>query len=555
MYGGQGGYGVQCKVYIELNPLEQTNLMGCCLGMAKCLQQEDDLKMVMLSPLSLGARKSTLCSDLPTTWHGGLVVPETVLPNMSCDRLENLDIRHTRNDLCQICGTLPCLGDFGVFRKLGHSSDAALIYEAHHTPALKSLLALWLAIKLMRYRHPDPQAMLDAAVTVPSLQLRGSWLRLQISSNSMHGANSKTIPSLPRLQNATTLLFTGRPTIDVFDLKTERWSSFHTIYTPTPADLAAGVLNNWPYAGIVSFDSATQVIGDKLYVFGGGHGTTVMGCNLFMELDLLARKWRRLSGTVHVTEHGDYTCPRPRKNAASWVGPDKAHFYLLFGVVDRDEDEVWIQERLAGNPPCTRTEMACGYQTIVFGGYCPNLQAFLQQENGQEGLFPYSYVADTFIYDLTPSPSPSLFTPTRTAPKWKQVLTLGFPTYRCQAHLACDHDTGRTYMFSGWTNSQYIPIRSKLVAKTFGDLWELRLDEPHARYDIRPIALSHYYSRCRTKSQADKWLFLRPRKRKKSTENRRDTLHKFFPALYEKIIFVAVHEYCTDVATVEVIQA
>ncbi|KAJ6503565.1 hypothetical protein C8R45DRAFT_1091340 [Mycena sanguinolenta] len=60
MSGGQGGYGVQCKVYIELNPLEQTNLMGCCLGMAKCLQQEDDLEMVMLSPSVFSAFIHTL---------------------------------------------------------------------------------------------------------------------------------------------------------------------------------------------------------------------------------------------------------------------------------------------------------------------------------------------------------------------------------------------------------------------------------------------------------------------------------------------------------------
>ncbi|KAF8177473.1 hypothetical protein K438DRAFT_1978454 [Mycena galopus ATCC 62051] len=572
--GAQGGYGVQSKVYIELNPLEQTNLMGCCLGMAKCLQKEDDLEMVMLSTsvasASIHAWKALawceeINSVLRSTYH------LTEHPNYDWQTW-TLDIP----EMTFVKSAGLCLAS-EIFASLRNSATAATrrwvatssvsqIYEPHHTPALKSLLAMRLAIKLMRYRHPDPQATLAAAVTVPSLQLRGSWSRLQVKNlggftegrqsfasiiwrSKLYIAGGRKSEKGPYyrdmwtldlikldawrqledypipakasgnflgwnlvLYNDTALLFTGRPTIDVFDLKTE-----------------------------LSFDSATQVIGDKLYVFGGGHGTTVMGCNLFMELDLLTRKWRRLSGTVHVTEHGDYTCPGPRKNAASWVGPDKAHFYLLFGVVDRDEayrnnelhgesvvfncsdfwrwsvkDEVWIQERLAGNPPCARTEMACSYnekleQTIVFGGYCPNLQAFIRQENGQEGLFPYSYVADTFIYDMAPSPSPSLFTPTRTAPKWKQVLTPGFPTYRCQAHLAYDPDTGRTYMFGGWTNSQYIPTRSKLLAKTFGDLWELRLDGPgghweevDAEEEVR-VARAGPWQRCFSCAAAGPW--------------------------------------------------
>ncbi len=40
---GEGDGGVQRDVYIKLNPIEQTNLMGCCLGMAKCFWQENDL--------------------------------------------------------------------------------------------------------------------------------------------------------------------------------------------------------------------------------------------------------------------------------------------------------------------------------------------------------------------------------------------------------------------------------------------------------------------------------------------------------------------------------
>ena len=61
--------------------------------------------------------------------------------------------------------------------------------------------------------------------------------------------------------------------------------------------------------------------------------------------------------------------------------------------------------------------------------------------------FDFSYFADTFVYDMTTSAAlapvaaalPEL---TLLAPKWKQVMTHGFPTYRCQAQLACDQDSG-----------------------------------------------------------------------------------------------------------------
>ncbi|KAJ7870665.1 hypothetical protein B0H13DRAFT_1896078 [Mycena leptocephala] len=46
-------------------------------------------------------------------------------------------------------------------------------------------------------------------------------------------------------------------------------------------------------------------------------------------------------------------------------------------------------------------------------------------------------------------------------PKWKQVLTHGFQTDRCQGQLTCDAETGRT----------------------FGDLWELWIDEPSGYFE------------------------------------------------------------------------
>ncbi|KAJ7895307.1 hypothetical protein B0H13DRAFT_1885631 [Mycena leptocephala] len=44
---GEGHGGVNCDVYINLNPFKHTNLMGCCVGMAKCLQREKDVRMAL----------------------------------------------------------------------------------------------------------------------------------------------------------------------------------------------------------------------------------------------------------------------------------------------------------------------------------------------------------------------------------------------------------------------------------------------------------------------------------------------------------------------------
>lgn len=118
----------------------------------------------------------------------------------------------------------------------------------------------------------------------------------------------------------------------------------------------------------------------------GSHATTAMGCNLFMELDLATRKWRRLTGYVRAPEYADYTCPGPRNSASSWVSADKKRIFLLFGHADREgagfhgeshgagsaygytdmwswdiDTERWRRERMSGNPPCARTETGYTY--------------------------------------------------------------------------------------------------------------------------------------------------------------------------------------------------
>lgn len=101
----------------------------------------------------------------------------------------------------------------------------------------------------------------------------------------------------------------------------------------------------------------------------------------------------------------------------------------------------------------------------MFGGYNPTTPS-IAPENDE--YFGYSYYADTFIYEPSRDSSSQGI--------WKQVLTRGFPTYRAQAHLASDPDTGKIFLFGGYTNSQFVRDRKHPIARTFSDLWWLRLD-------------------------------------------------------------------------------
>ncbi len=108
-------------------------------------------------------------------------------------------------------------------------------------------------------------------------------------------------------------------------------------------------------------------------------------------------------------------------------------------------------------------------KTIVFGGYSPTLPT---QFSPQEEPFLFTYYADTFVHDPAANP-----------PTWKHVITRGFPTYRAQAELFCDPETGRTFLFGGYTNSDFVPDGKHIVSKTFNDLWELKLDVEGGHFD------------------------------------------------------------------------
>lgn len=170
-------------------------------------------------------------------------------------------------------------------------------------------------------------------------------------------------------------LFTGRPLVDYFDLVTEQWGTL-----PTTFKRDSG-LKSWPYPRNYMYEYTMQVAKGKLYVFGGVHDDAALGCNLFMGLDIVTGQWERLSGTV--LPQADISCPGPRRYTTSWIHPSGDKFMLMFGEAARQtallqhqangstngygyddlwswdfKKRVWQRERIVGNPPCPRSEMA-----------------------------------------------------------------------------------------------------------------------------------------------------------------------------------------------------
>ncbi|KAJ6453727.1 hypothetical protein C8R45DRAFT_1056862 [Mycena sanguinolenta] len=527
MTSGDPSGGVICDLYVGLDLWKITNLMGCCVGMAKCLRRKNELEMALAWCDEVNA--------LYRYWHDWTPdLPELILVKSTA--------------LCIASEIFATLGNSGTAttRRWNAHKTMKNLPRHHQTTALQSVLNPSLRNKMLGLRHPDPQAP-QTTGRVSGLQVRGSWSRLNVAKlgGVTDGreafacfvwnnypislrASGVFIGWTMVVRNDAALLFTGRPTIDVFDLNTETWSTLNTTYSATSTDIDAGIVDGWPWPGKVLSDS-TMVFSkttDKLYVFGGEHGRSIMGCNLFMELDLTTRTWRRLGGFVRAPQVADNSCPSPRKRAAGWASPDGQRIHLLFGHFDREarsqgelhsageafghedfwswsvKDEQWRRERISGNPPCSRTELAYAYneklqRAIVFGGYHPTLPTHVVVR-GKEFQFNYSYFADTFLYDVSPSAG-NRPEPTWAAPKWQQVLTPGFPTYRCQAQLAIDSNTGKTYMFGGWTNNH------------FGDVWELRVDLPSGNFEevdeeeeIR-IAKAGPWQRCFACASAGPW--------------------------------------------------
>lgn len=602
---GSSGGGLRSAQYTNVGHFERANLMGCCNGMAKCYIHEKDIESALawldeVNVLYLNGYYSAEQGPLYDWFDHNIDLPEITFQRVTA--------------LTTGAALLHDLGNTATAaqRRWNACDTIKGMPKPHFTPEVNAMNDMNKVVDAISLRHPDPQLCAKLKVTAPSLQIRGSWKKLQVKAppgrimcrlrfasfiwnsrlyvaggaKESHGPfyrdfwcldlikldEWRQLPNYPIPMSKTGLfvgwnmvvheeqkrayLFTGRPRLDYFNLVTETWGSITTTYKSTAADISAGVQDNWPYRGQDTCHATTQLINGKMYVFGGSHGGTKVGCNLFMELDLATKEWRRLSGYVMPPAKGDYSCPGPRVSPSSWVG--KGRFWLLMGQCDREgarltgelhgahigfpysdmwswdiEGEKWRRERVAGNPPSSRAEMACTYnpnlkKVITFGGYCANIPTVYPV---QKRRFDYSYYADTFIHETPDSLSMSLIKPPSSSsstsagisdrpippseipqPKWRQVLTRGFPTYRCQAQLHTDTATGKTYLFGGFTNTDYVPSRgSSLNTRSFGDVWQLRLDVPGGDFEGVDLdeeartAKAGPWQRCFTCGDAGMW--------------------------------------------------
>ncbi|KAG2012223.1 hypothetical protein CC2G_012258 [Coprinopsis cinerea AmutBmut pab1-1] len=456
----------------------------------------------------------------------------------------------------------------------------------HQVPYIKDMNNLEKMLPLTLLRHPDARVYAKYGLKNKRLQIEGSWRRIRHrpppNKNKMKrsGFSSfiwkshlylaggredvngpyfrdfwclnlnnpsngwRQLPEYPLPFAVTNLflgwsflldphakrayLFNGLINVDYFDLTTEKWGRISCSYTPTKADIAAGVNLGWPYPGRQTFDFTAQIVfwndvAVKILVFGGTHEFTNMGCNIFMELDLLTKKWKRLSGTVVPSKDGDHSCPDPRKYGGSWVDRDQRKFYLLYGNFDRHlfdsekehhrsgkahtctdywsrdiEKEKWSRERIRGNFPCPRTEFGVTYnphlnKVFVFGGYSAAFITSIPEKGRQ---FNYAYFADTFMLYIDQS-DPEVFdvplVPQNASPptarsikraKWRQAVTPGFPNYRCHGQLLTDLDTGKMYMIGGFTNDDWMSTEQlQFKSTSFNDLWQLKVNLPGGDFE------------------------------------------------------------------------
>ena len=172
--------------------------------------------------------------------------------------------------------------------------------KPHFTPEVNAMNNMDKVVDAVSLRHTDPQLCAKLKVTAPSLQIRGSWNKLQVKAppgrimcrlrfasfiwnsklyvaggaKESHGPfyrdfwyldliklnEWRQLPNYPIPLSKTGLfvgwnmvvheeqkrayLFTGRPRLDYFDLVTDTWGSITTTYKSTAADITAGVQDN-----------------------------------------------------------------------------------------------------------------------------------------------------------------------------------------------------------------------------------------------------------------------------------------------------------------------
>ncbi|THH26623.1 hypothetical protein EUX98_g7570 [Antrodiella citrinella] len=524
--------------YIDLNYWRRFFLMGCCNEIAQCyLKLNDEIEaLTWLEESDVLAVACTTPQKTPLLDWIGISVA-------------------SQDFYLQRITTLDTWGN--IFLSLGNTGSALARKWASHTTtvslppqvdekSLKKMVNADETRRLSALKHPDAALSPKLELKNKDLQIMGSWKKVEIpkavaieprmgfcsfvwksrfyvfgGEKSLDGPHFRDLRYLdltntnagwhsltpyPISEQTTgkatgwkmrvhegkkrAYLFNSRLQLDFFDLENEQWDSVSTQWS------GDAQLQSWPYRLLVDF--SMDLLDDKIYIFAGSHAKCMLGCNLFVALDLKTLRWRRLSGYSGTREHSltaDWTCPGPRRHPVTWNDPAQKKIFVMFGEADRVtaqmnsephgartclgygdlwswdvKEDKWRKDRFHGNSPCARSEVSCTYnsklnKTIVFGGYSPTIPCVAPENNE---YFSYSYYADTFTYKPGKNDS--------SLGIWKQVLTRGFPTYRAQSHLVSDPATGKVFLFGGYTNSQFVRDKKNAIARSFADVWWLRMD-------------------------------------------------------------------------------
>ncbi|KIJ56983.1 hypothetical protein M422DRAFT_218829 [Sphaerobolus stellatus SS14] len=523
---------VKVLKYMELSTWERADVAVCCNLLGACYQIKGNVPEALrwhneVIIIHLNARYASLMGKYD--WDDYIPMNIDYWAEIISAYVRKSDIY---NDLENTSAAL----EYGVYADMYISQ--VLMNNKEMREILEKDLKLLPLSQLASARHPDPELSLKLKVTRPDLQMDGSWKRIRLEKGGnisprrgfarfMYNgcfyvfAGDPTIgcpmykdfyyldlqkmdkwrrlPDYPTQRirfdsrdNRTgwsnivicvwedkAYLFTGRLIVDYFDLKRKEWGVITTRY------LSPG---SWPFTYFTAGHNM-HIVDGKMYTFGGFSIDCLLGTNLLLELDLQTKTWRRVSGTVQPKP--DPSCPGFRRAASSWVDHEKRKIFFMGGEADikltrSDEkslgshysyvysdlwswhldEKKWTRERIHGNPPGARTEMGWDYnpklkRLIAFGGFSSN--APLQRSTRLKNIDNvYSYFADTYIFD------PAAFS-------WKHVLTRGFPTYRALGEMFCDPETGKIFLFGGYTDNEIVPSRIG-VTSAFNDIWQLRLD-------------------------------------------------------------------------------
>ncbi|KAL6306427.1 hypothetical protein BKA93DRAFT_816487 [Sparassis latifolia] len=513
--------GVISEVYTNLGMDERVQLMVCCNGIARCmakLQHREEVRIIVgnhhiIDQIDVLYKNARFAAK-PALFEWAVYHPQPQRLDFHLQRITGL------------------VGASDMFLALGNTGSAThcrvvsaeairALTGLTETRPLRAILPSGSVNSLTQFRHPDPELHSDHRLSDESLQVRGSWQKIKLPWNIKSRIAFASI-----IWKSRTYIVGGQRS-GTFEVYNDAWC----------LDLTK--LDGWrqlpPYPGRCLMHTEMAVHGNKAYAFTGratieqirttfvganGHSapwpyaendvdecavhivrgriSCMLGINCFMVLDLATKRWEKLSGTTG-EPIADSTCPGPRKRLASWVDARGEKIYFMYGMADRAASQMfhqphpaqashgyddlwswdiqqgkWYRERLVGNTPCPRAELSHAFNpqlnsAFIFGGYSPELPTLF----ATSGIcFGFSYYADTFMLDYS-SPTP----------KWKHVLTRGFPTYRAQATLLTDPDTGRMFLFGGYTNTDWVPSGEHERTRSFGDVWQFRVDVPRGFFE------------------------------------------------------------------------